>query len=88
MENQKTIPEIIFNPLNLASMMELTKELAKNHNGYDTMLVGRNIDEETMELHILSDHIVIVTYQHNHWIRKNYYWTDGTVEEIFDGKWE
>ena len=85
MENRNTITEMVFNPLDdFASM----KKLMENHKEYPTMLIGRNENGETTELHILSDHILLVTYQNNHWIRKNYYWEDGTTEELFKGKWE
>lgn len=25
-----------------------------------------------------------ITYQHNHWMRTNYYYADGTVEELYN----
>ena len=84
MENRNTISEIVFDPTDFTSM----ENLMRNHEKYSTMLMGNNGDGETTELHILSDHILLVTYQNNHWIRKNYYWADGTMEELFEGKWE
>ena len=84
MENHNTIRKITFNPLDYASMMELME----NHEKFPSMLVGENESGEMTELHVYSDHILLVTYQHNNWLRKNYYWSDGTTEEIFDGKWE
>lgn len=53
-----------------------------------TMLLGKNADGEMVTTSIFEDHIVLQTFQNNHWIRKNYYYRDGTVEELFEGKWE
>lgn len=62
--------------------------LMNRHAEFDTMIECKNQDDELMHLSILEDHIVCVIYQHNHWIRKMMYHRDGTVEEMYDGKWE
>lgn len=49
--------------------------------------VSGNQNDEDMILCVLSDHIETATFQHNHWVRVNEYYPDGTSCEYFDGKW-
>lgn len=58
------------------------------HHTIDTMLCGENSDGEQIHISIHEDAIIALTFQKNHWIRRNIYHRDGTVEELFDGKWE
>lgn len=53
-----------------------------------TMLFGENTEGEMTTTSIFQDRIVVVTYQKNGWVRKNILHRDGTMEELFDGKWE
>lgn len=64
------------------------RKLMDRHAEFDTMLFSKNQNEETMHISIFEDRIICVVYQHNHWIRKMVYWRDGTVEELYEGKWE
>ena len=53
----------------------------------DEDFFGKNQNGEDIRIAIHPDRIILVTYQENGWVRKNYYWADGTTEELFDGKW-
>lgn len=75
---------IEFNPHNLRSMCKLMDE----HGDSETMFFGINEDEEDVQISIFHEKIVVVTMQHNGWIRKNIYWRDGIREETFNGKWK
>lgn len=80
MTSEKQMIEIDFsNPKQLC-------ELMRDYNDMD-MIFGKNDEGEDTHISINSDHIVLETFQKNHWIRKNIYWEDGTVEETFEGKW-
>ena len=59
-----------------------------NYHKTQTMLFGENEEGEMTTASIFEDKIVLVTFQSNHWLRKNIYHRDGTVEEMFEGKWE
>lgn len=74
--------EIDFN--NLEAMLEV---MDKYHTT-KTMLFGESSDGEMTTTSIFKDRIVHTTYQNNHWIRVNVLHRDGTIEELFDGKWE
>lgn len=63
-------------------------EVMDEYHTTRTMLLGKNEDGEMITASIFEDYIVLVTYQDNHWVRKNIYHRDGTIEELFDGKWE
>ena len=62
-------------------------EVMDKYHTLETMLLGKNDDGEMVTVHIFKDHILTETFQSNRWIRKNYYHRDGTVEELFEGKW-
>ena len=64
------------------------REVMEKYHDTETMLVGENTDGEMTLTSIFEDYIVLVTYQNNYWVRKNIFHWDGTVEELFDGKWE
>ena len=46
-----------------------------------------NSDNEPVEISCLEDEdgkrYKVITYQSNGWNRTNYYWEDGTVEELY-----
>lgn len=46
-----------------------------------------NSNGEEVTVIVRSDSVEVTTFQHNRWVRQNIYWTDGTVEEMFDGRW-
>ena len=60
------------------------KELMKNHEKFDTSLVGENENHEPVCISINKDNVINETSQHNGWTRKNIYWYDGTVEELYE----
>lgn len=49
---------------------------------------GKNEEGEDIMVEVETDYVCVTTFQHNHWIRLNYYWRDGTTEEVYDGKWD
>ena len=54
-----------------------------------TMLPGVNTNGEHTTVSIFADRIVLVTYQNNGWVRKNFFDENGyPAGEMFDGKWE
>lgn len=63
------------------------ENLMSRHEEFQEMLFGKNEEGEDTITHINEDHIILETHQSNHWVRRNVYWKDGTVEELFDGKW-
>lgn len=48
--------------------------------------LGENQNGEGIFVSVFKDRIVVKTEQSNGFIRVNTYWTDGTIEETFDGK--
>ncbi len=73
---------IHLDPTDLNSMIKLMDQYGDS----DTMFPGTNEDGESVHISIFYDKIVVVTFQTNHWIRKNVYWRDGTREELFEGR--
>ena len=73
---------IEFNPSDIKGM----RNLMKTYGNSNTMLPGHNSLGETVTISIFEDKIVVITYQHNKWIRKNIYHYDGATEELFEGK--
>lgn len=62
--------------------------LMDRHKEFSPMITTLNESGETMILDIEVAKITCIVYQHNHWIRRMVYWRDGTVEELYEGKWE
>lgn len=75
---------ICFDPCDLKSLTELMD----NCTNYNEMLFGKNTKGEEVRISVFDDHIFVVTEQNNGWIRENYYYRDGSVEEIFGEKWK
>lgn len=73
--------------IDFQDLAAMRKVMDKYHTT-KTMLFGENDDGEMTTTSIFKDKIVLVTYQSNHWVRKNILHRDGTIEELFDGKWE
>jgi len=73
-----------FDPSDYKAMLKLMDEKGDS----DTMFLGSNESMEDTTISIFHDKIIYVTFQSNGWVRKNIYWRDGTIEEIFDGKWD
>ncbi len=63
-------------------------ELMDHEKDYPDVLIGENVNGEDTLIDIESDFIEVETYQKNGWIRRNVYWRDMTVEELYDGRWQ
>lgn len=48
--------------------------------------LGENQNGEGIFVSVFRDRVVVNTEQSNGFVRVNTYWTDGTIEETFDGK--
>ena len=72
--------EIIFNPNDYDSLIALMN----NHKQYPVMLTGENEDGESIWISVCENFIKTQTFQHNDWIRINYYHRDGTTEEMYE----
>ena len=69
------------------SDIDQLRELMEEYGDSEQMFFGKNEEDEDQQISINPDHIVVDTLQSNHWLRRNIYWDDGTVEETFEGKW-
>jgi hypothetical protein len=72
-----------FDPCDSAAQRELMDKYGKE-NAY---FVGENINDERITFVISPDKIENTTFQANGGVRQNVYWRDGTVEELYCGKW-
>ena len=66
-------------PGNMNQLLELTS----HSDLFETGLVGENDEGEAVLTSIHEEYLLTITYQSNNWIRKNYYYTDGTCEELY-----
>lgn len=66
---------------------EYLNELMEKYGDTTDAFYGHNEDGESISISIFPDVIINETLQSNGWIRKNYFYPDGTCEEIFVGKW-
>lgn len=46
-------------------------------------MFGKNDEGENVIVERYEEYILTVTFQRNDWVRENYYYEDGRVEEIF-----
>lgn len=58
-------------------------DLMNHADDYPYMLTGENQNGEFTTTSITPDCIILETLQDNGWIRKNVYYCDGLVEEIY-----
>lgn len=75
-----------FNPyeeFNPYDMLQLT-QMIDMADRFDMPLVGENGDGEMVMTEATSEFVKITTYQHNGWVRVNYFYTDGTVDELYE----
>ena len=79
MKNEKN-PAIHLNPCDRAGLLRLMDQ----HGDSNAMTIGQNEKGETVTISIFHDKIITKTYQDNGWIRTNYYYRDGSSEELFD----
>lgn len=89
MNNKRSISEINFDPYDYEGINKLIEEYGKSP---DAMFYGTNLDGEDVLISICENEIVVVTYQKNHWVRKNIYprydpQKEYYTEELFEGKW-
>lgn len=64
------------------------KAAMRKYGNRKDMLFGENSNGEKQEISIKTDNILLTTYQHNGFIRKNEYDKSGKcVGEFFDEKW-
>jgi hypothetical protein len=71
------------------SDMSIRDAVMDQHGDSPEPFYGENQDGEKIAIHVAHNGIVLVTYQHNGWIRNNYYYYgEDRCEEIFDGKWK
>ena len=49
--------------------------------------IGKNLHQEKVMISVNHDNITVETFQWNGWVRQTVYWDDGTVEELFNGRW-
>ena len=68
--------------------IEYLNELMEKYGDSESPFFGKNQNDEHVIISICKDFICVETWQHNGWVRKNFYHSDGTVEELFDGKIE
>lgn len=69
--------------------IEIRRQLMKEYGNSFADFIGENEDGEMVMMAIYTDKIIVTTYQNNHWVRKDYYDSDGNYEaEMYDGKWE
>lgn len=74
--------------LNTSDRIGLLNLMAK-YGESEEMILGDNERGESIQLSIFTDHIVLVTMQHNGWVRKNIYYRDFPVtEELYEGRWQ
>lgn len=64
------------------------RKVMDEYHTTETMLFGKTENDELTLTSIFKDRIVLTTYQNNHWIRVNVLHRDGTIEELYEGKWE
>lgn len=73
--------------INFADPSQIQRAIKKyGETKYPIFAVNEKGESQIMS--ISSDCITIETLQKNHHIRKNVFWQDGTVEEMYCGTWE
>lgn len=64
------------------------REIMNEYGDIDHMIFGENQDGEDQRISIGQENIFVDTFQMNGWVRRNVFWYDGTVEEIYLKKWK
>lgn len=82
-ENVETDDVLSFNSRDLEGMCKIMDD----YHSYDYPFFGKNQYGEDTTISVFDDKIIVLTYQSNRWVRKNYYYRDGSSEETFEGKW-
>lgn len=81
--NQENMKSIEFDSTDRDGLVKLMN----NNELYGHIILCINQNGESMHLSIQEDRIDAHVFQHNHWIRHMVYHRDGTVEEMYEGKW-
>lgn len=77
--------KIEFDPTDRIGMLNLMAQYGES----EEMMFGENEQGETTQISIFPDHIVLVTMQHNGWVRKNIYYRDFCdTEELYECRWK
>lgn len=77
--------KIEFDPTDRIGMLNLMAQYGDS----EEMMFGGNEQGETTQISIFPDHIVLVTMQHNGWVRKNIYYRDSCdTEELYECRWK
>ena len=82
----EAVKERVFNPyeeFNPNDMFQLN-QMIDMADQFDMPLVGENEDGEMVMTEVTSEFVKMSTYQSNGWIRINYFYPDGIVEEMYD----
>lgn len=69
---------------NLDWINRTIEDCKNNPDKYEMPLTGENDDGELIMFEVHPEYVLLITYQSNGWCRKNYYYMDGTVEELFE----
>lgn len=80
MVQQTEDKQLEFDPTDI----EQIEWLVQNEDKFPMPLTGVNEDSETTITEITDEFVCVMTFQENGWIRRNYYYTDGTCEEFYD----
>lgn len=75
---------IEFDPYDLDGIRKIIEENKDSREPF----FGENKEGEAVSISVNNDCVVVVTEQKNGWNRKNTYYTDGTREELFCGRWK
>lgn len=81
--NQENMKSIEFDSTDLDGLVKLMN----NHELHGHIILCINQNGESMHLSIQEDRIDAHVFQHNHRIRHTVYHRNGTVEEMYEGKW-
>lgn len=77
--------KLYFDPSDRIGMLNLMAQYGES----EEMMFGENEQGETTQISIFLDHIVLVTMQHNGWVRKNIYYRDSyDTEELYECRWK
>ena len=69
--------------------IEVRRTLMREFGDSETAFSGVNENGEDILISIATGSIVVSTYQHNGWVRVNYYNADGYDDgETFKGRWK
>lgn len=74
---------IKFDPEDLEGM----RKIMEKYGDIDCSLGGENQDGEDIEISISKSSIVVVTFQKDGFVRKNFFGMDGKQGETFEGRW-